>query len=48
MNEFPLSLTLGPLLFNWPAPQILDFYRRIAWESDISTRAEPCGVCTRT
>ncbi len=35
MNEFSLSLTLGPLLFNWPTPQILDFYRRIAWESDI-------------
>jgi len=35
MSPRPLSLTLGPLLFNWSTPQILDFYRRIAWETDI-------------
>jgi collagenase-like PrtC family protease len=30
MNDPRLSLTLGPLLFNWPAAQLLDYYRRIA------------------
>lgn len=35
MSDLPLSLTLGPLLFHWSTPQLLDFYRRIADESDI-------------
>lgn len=30
-----MELTLGPLLFNWPADQVADFYRRIAEETDI-------------
>lgn len=35
MNHRSLSLTLGPLLFNWPAPQLLDYYRRIAGEAEV-------------
>ncbi|WP_374577872.1 U32 family peptidase [Phenylobacterium sp.] len=35
MNQKPLSLTLGPLLFNWPAAVMLDFYRSIAQASGI-------------
>jgi collagenase-like PrtC family protease len=31
------ELTLGPNLFHWPAEQKLDFYRRIADESPVST-----------
>ena len=30
-----LSLTLGPLLFNWPVPTLLEFYRQIAGETGI-------------
>lgn len=30
MNDAPVSLTLGPLLFNWSPTALLDFYRRMA------------------
>jgi collagenase-like PrtC family protease len=35
MNDRRLSLTLGPLLFNWPAAQVRDYYRRIAEMADV-------------
>ncbi len=31
------ELTLGPILFHWPAEQKLDFYARIADEAPIDT-----------
>lgn len=31
----PIALTLGPLLFHWPAERIKDFYRRIADEAPV-------------
>ncbi|HRD47386.1 MAG TPA: U32 family peptidase [Caulobacter sp.] len=30
MSDMPIELSLGPLLFNWPAPQVEAFYARIA------------------
>lgn len=30
------SLTLGPVLFHWPADRLLDFYRRIADEAPVA------------
>ena len=30
-----VSLTLGPVLFHWPAERLLDFYRRIADEAPV-------------
>lgn len=36
MTPPPISLSLGPLLFNWPADRIRDFYRRIADEAPIN------------
>ena len=31
----PISLSLGPLYFNWPSSQLLDFYARIADECPV-------------
>jgi len=30
MSDMPIELSLGPLLFNWPAPLVETFYARIA------------------
>lgn len=30
MSDMPIELSLGPLLFNWPAPQVETFYARIS------------------
>ncbi|WP_332658717.1 ubiquinone anaerobic biosynthesis protein UbiV [Brevundimonas sp.] len=35
MNEKPIQLTLGPLLFHWAPDRIRDFYARIADEAPI-------------
>lgn len=35
MNDTPIEITLGPLLFNWSAQQIADLYACIAEESEI-------------
>ena len=32
MSPARIELTLGPLLFNWPADQVRDFYARMADE----------------
>lgn len=35
MKDTAISLTLGPLLFNWPPAVMLEFYRAVAEESSI-------------
>tara|TARA_R110002051_G_scaffold32382_1_gene72838 strand:+ start:153549 stop:154457 length:909 start_codon:yes stop_codon:yes gene_type:complete len=35
MNPSPIALSLGPLYFNWPSGQLLDFYARIADETPV-------------
>lgn len=35
MTAAPLEITLGPLLFNWPAERTADFYARIADEAPV-------------
>lgn len=35
MTPIPIELSLGPLLFNWPAPQVETFYARIAETTSI-------------
>ncbi|HEM45996.1 MAG TPA: U32 family peptidase, partial [Alphaproteobacteria bacterium] len=40
-------LTLGPLLFNWPAGRIRDFYARIADEAPVDTVHLGEAVCSK-
>ena len=35
MSGAPIEIALGPLLFNWSADRIADFYAAIADESEI-------------
>tara|TARA_R110002096_G_scaffold140928_7_gene295631 strand:- start:60 stop:968 length:909 start_codon:yes stop_codon:yes gene_type:complete len=35
VNPTPISLSLGPLYFNWPSAQLLDFYAQIADECPV-------------
>lgn len=42
-----LTLTLGPLLFNWPADTIADFYARIADEAPVDTVCIGEVVCSK-
>lgn len=35
MNDAPIGLALGPLLFHWPEARIRDFYARIADEAPV-------------
>ena len=35
MNETPIQLTMGPLLFHWAPDRIRDFYSRIADEAPV-------------
>ena len=37
MSERAIELSLGPLLFNWPAERVADFYARIADAAPVST-----------
>ncbi|TNE66031.1 MAG: U32 family peptidase [Alphaproteobacteria bacterium] len=41
------DLSLGPLLFNWPADQVRDFYFRIADEADIDVVYFGEAVCAK-
>lgn len=41
------KLTLGPLLFNWPAGRIRDFYARIADEAPVDTVHLGEAVCSK-
>lgn len=41
------SLTLGPVLFNWPADRLADFYRRIADEAPVDTVVLGEVVCAK-
>lgn len=43
----PANLTLGPLLFHWPAERRQDFYRRIADEADVDTVTLGEVVCAK-
>lgn len=47
MSAAPLSLTLGPVLFNWPAQQWRDFYVRIADEAPVTHVCIGEVVCSR-
>lgn len=40
-----ISLTLGPVLFHWPAERLLDFYRRIADEAPVGRVHVGEAVC---
>lgn len=46
-NPQSMSLTLGPLLFNWPADRWRDFYARIADEAPIDTVCVGEVVCSK-
>lgn len=46
-NPQSMSLTLGPLLFNWPADLWRDFYARIADEAPIDTVCVGEVVCSK-
>jgi O2-independent ubiquinone biosynthesis protein UbiV len=43
----PVALTLGPLLFNWPATQWRDFYFRVADEAPVDTVYLGEVVCSK-
>lgn len=43
----PPSLTLGPLLFNWPVERMRDFYARIADEAPLDTVHLGETVCSK-
>lgn len=43
----PTKLTLGPLLFNWPAEQVRDFYFRMADEADYDVVYMGEVVCSK-
>ncbi len=43
----PAKLTLGPLLFNWPAERMRDFYFRIAEEAPVDTVCIGEVVCSK-
>lgn len=47
MNPARTSLTLGPVLFNWPAEQWRDFYYRIADEAPVDHVSVGEVVCSR-
>jgi collagenase-like PrtC family protease len=42
-----LELTLGPVLFNWPSPSWIDFYRRIADEAPVDRVCIGEVVCSK-
>lgn len=42
-----ISLTMGPLLFNWPAGKISDFYARLADEAPVDTVHIGETVCSK-
>ena len=46
MNE-QAKLTLGPVLFHWPAERMQDFYARIADEADIDIVYLGESVCSK-
>ncbi|MBU6296647.1 MAG: U32 family peptidase [Alphaproteobacteria bacterium] len=43
----PLSLTLGPVLFNWPTDRWIDFYARIADEASVDRVCIGEVVCSK-
>jgi O2-independent ubiquinone biosynthesis protein UbiV len=48
MNTTPrLSLTLGPVLYNWPKPRWIDFYSRIADEAPVDRVCIGEVVCSK-
>ena len=50
MNEpsaMRLSLTLGPVLYNWPVPRWVDFYNRIADEAPVDRVCVGEVVCSK-
>lgn len=49
MNAAPIrpTLTLGPVLFNWPAERWRDFYRRVADEAPVDDVCLGEAVCSK-
>lgn len=47
MSENDAKLTLGPVLFNWPAETWRDFYFRIADEGDVDVVCVGEAVCSK-
>lgn len=47
MSETNAKLTLGPVLFNWPAKTWRDFYFRIADEADVDVVSVGEAVCSK-
>ncbi len=47
MSSKPVTLTLGPLLFHWPAETLRDFYFRIADEAPVDHVCVGEVVCSR-
>lgn len=47
MTDTPAQLTLGPVLFNWPAEAWRDFYLRIADEAPLDTVVLGETVCAK-
>ncbi|WP_207479421.1 ubiquinone anaerobic biosynthesis protein UbiV [Arenibaculum pallidiluteum] len=47
MTGIPARLTLGPVLFNWPAARLADFYRRITDEAPVDTVVLGEVVCAK-
>lgn len=46
-NRTPMALTLGPVLFNWTSEQLINFYARIADESDVERVVIGETVCSK-
>lgn len=47
MDGARLSLTLGPVLYNWPTPRWVDFYNRIADEAPVDCVCIGEVVCSK-
>jgi collagenase-like PrtC family protease len=47
MTDMPAELTLGPVLFHWPAETLRDFYFRIADEAPVATVHLGEVVCSK-
>ena len=47
MTDARLSLTLGPVLYNWPVPRWIDFYNRIADEAAVDRVCLGEVICSK-
>jgi len=47
MSDGRISLTLGPVLYNWPVPRWIDFYNRIADEAPVDRVCLGEVICSK-